>query len=67
LIVATSDMDRNVAITLMAHSGNPTLRVIACAEDARRADLLRRAGATQVVVIDQLLADAIAAQLTAAG
>ena len=67
LIVATRDMDRNVAITLMAHSGNPALRVIAFAEDARRADLLRRAGASQVVVIDQLLTDAIAAQLTAAG
>ena len=65
LFVATADADRNLAITLMAHAANPALRVVACADDARRAELLRRAGAAQVIVVDRLLADAMAGALMA--
>ena len=67
LIVATGDADRNLAITLMAHVGNPTLYVIACATDERRAELLRRAGAAEVVALDALLADAMLGRLRAGG
>jgi hypothetical protein len=62
LFVATSDADRNLAIVLMAHALNPALKVVVCADNAHRAELLRRAGATNVIVADGLLAEAMIGQ-----
>lgn len=66
LFVTTSDADRNLAVTLMAHAVNPALKVVVCADNALRAELLRRAGATQVIVADGLLANAMLGQVDSA-
>jgi voltage-gated potassium channel len=49
LIVATSDPNRNLVITLMAHTLNPQLSIAVYGENDSRRALLKRAGATIVV------------------
>ena len=62
LVVTTEDPDRKLSITLLAHSINPTLR-IAVTGASPGAELLRRAGASEVVITDDLIADALVDRL----
>ena len=59
LFVTTEDPDRKLTITLMAHTANPQLAICATAQDDVRGALLRRAGASEVVVVDTLVAGAL--------
>ena len=61
-MVTTEDPDRKLSITLLAHSINPTLR-IAVTGASPGAELLRRAGASEVVITDDLIADALVDRL----
>jgi len=63
LIVTTEDPDRKLSITLMAHSCNPKLKISVTGADSPRGALLRRAGASEVVIVDELLANALVNQL----
>ena len=64
LVVTTQDPDRKVSITLFAHSRNPKLNIAVTGTNSPRAALLRRAGASQVVIIDDLIADALVDRLS---
>jgi voltage-gated potassium channel len=63
LFVTTEDPDRKVTITLMAHAANPKLMICVTGQDQVRGALLRRAGASDVVVVDTLIAGALIEQL----
>lgn len=63
LIVISEAPDRKLAITLMAHARNSNLRIAVTAEDEVRGLLLRRAGATDVVVADDLIAHTLIGHL----
>ena len=63
LVVTTQDVDRNVAITLMAHSRNPTLSIAVTGDSSQRGALLHRAGAKQVVILDDLVSAALVSHL----
>jgi hypothetical protein len=59
LVVTTEDPDRKVALTLMAHTLNPQLRIAVTGRNTSRGTLLRRAGASEVVVMEELVAEAL--------
>lgn len=59
--IATGDDHRNLAITLIARSLHPTVRIVASVEDARVGRLLRQSGASDVVVVNDVLAQAMLA------
>lgn len=63
LVVASESPDRKLAITLMAHARNANLRIAVTAENDSRGLLLRRAGATDVVVADDLIAHTLVGHL----
>jgi Trk K+ transport system NAD-binding subunit len=63
LLVTTEDPDRKLSITLMAHSCNPKLKISVTGANAPRGALLRHAGASEVVVIDELVASALVDRL----
>lgn len=63
LVVTTEDPDRKLAITLMAHSRNPKLKIAVTGANSPRGALLHRAGASQVVIIDALIAHALVDRL----
>lgn len=65
LLITSSDPNRCLALTLIAHTLSPRLRIIASAEDDRWAEMLRRAGASETVVANRLLSEAILGQLGA--
>jgi voltage-gated potassium channel Kch len=56
LVVTTEDPDRKLCITLMAHARNPGLRIAVTARSEPRGALLRRAGASDVVIAEDLIA-----------
>jgi len=62
--VTTEDPDRKLSITLMAHSRNPQLKIAVTGANAPRGALLHRAGASQVVITDELIADALVDRLS---
>jgi voltage-gated potassium channel len=65
-LVATSpDGDANLAITLLAKSLNPSLPIIVPGENNLRKTLLENAGATEVVIGDEILANALIERLGA--
>ena len=64
LVVTTEDPDRKLSITLMAHSRNPKLKIAVTGANSPRGALLHRAGASQVVVTDDLIADALVDRLS---
>ncbi len=66
LVVTTQEPDRNVAITLMAHSRNPSLSIAVTGDSSQRGALLHRAGARQVVILDDLVSAALVSHLTPA-
>ena len=63
LVVTTEDPDRKLSITLMAHSRNPKLKIAVTGTNSPRGALLHRAGASQVVITDDLIADALVDRL----
>ena len=63
LVVTTEDPDRKLSITLMAHSRNPKLKIAVTGANSPRGALLHRAGASQVVITDDLIADALVDRL----
>jgi voltage-gated potassium channel len=63
LVVTTEDPDRKLAITLMAHARNPNLRIAVTGANNQRGALLTRAGASQVVIAEDLIAGALVARL----
>jgi voltage-gated potassium channel len=65
LMVTTQDPDRNVAITLMAHSRNPALLIAVTGDNHQRGQLLHRAGAKQVVILDDIVSTALVSHLAA--
>ena len=66
LVVTTEDPDRKLSITLMAHSRNPKLKIAVTGANSPRGALLHRAGASQVVITDDLIADALVDRLAKA-
>jgi Trk K+ transport system NAD-binding subunit len=63
LVVTTEDPDRKLAITLMAHTLQPDLRIVVTGQNDPRGTLLQRAGASEVVVVDDLVAGALVDRL----
>jgi hypothetical protein len=63
LVVTTPDGDANLAVTLLANSMNKSLPIIAPGENDLRKTLLQNAGATAVVIGDDILADALVDKL----
>ncbi|WP_168929251.1 potassium channel family protein [Crenobacter intestini] len=64
LYVTTADPSRNLVITLMSHTLNAGLQIAVMGDNARWGEMFRRAGATRVVIADELLS---AAMIDAAG
>ena len=67
LYVTTEDPDRKLTITLTAHTANPSLAICVTGQNDARGALLRRAGASEVVVIDALIAQTIVARFEGRG
>jgi voltage-gated potassium channel len=63
LVVTTQDPDRKLSITLMAHSRNPKLKIAVTGSNSPRGALLQHAGASEVVVIEDLIAAALVDRL----
>jgi hypothetical protein len=63
LFVTTEDANRNLSITLMSHTLNATLKIIVTASNERWGELLRRAGASEVIIAEKLLAEAMVSHL----
>jgi hypothetical protein len=63
LVVTTEDADRKLAITLMAHTLNPQLKIAVTGQNSPRGALLQRAGASEVVVVEDLVAGALVERL----
>jgi voltage-gated potassium channel len=63
LVVTTEDPDRKLSITLMAHSRNPKLKIAVTGANHSRGALLQRAGASEVVMMDDVLAGALVDRL----
>jgi len=66
LVVTTDDPDRKLSITLMAHSWNPKLKICVTGANNPRGALLQDAGASEVVVVDELVAAALVDRLGSA-
>ena len=63
LVVTTLDPDRKLSITLMAHSRNPKLKIAVTEANRPRGALLQHAGASEVVITDDLIAAALVDRL----
>lgn len=63
LVVTTEDADRKISITLMAHASNSQLKIAVAGANGPRAGLLHRAGASEVVITDDVIADALVDRL----
>jgi len=66
LVVTIEEPDRVVAITLMARAINPNLAIAATVPNRARGALLKRAGATQIIVADDIVASALVGSLAPA-
>jgi voltage-gated potassium channel len=63
LMVTTDDSDRKLSITLMAHSRNPALKIVVSGTNSPRGALLHLAGASEVVITEDLIANALVDRL----
>jgi voltage-gated potassium channel len=63
LVVTSEDPDRKLSITLMAHSRNPKLKIAVTGANSPRGALLHSAGASEVVIMDDLIAGALVDRL----
>jgi voltage-gated potassium channel len=66
LVVTTDDSDRKLSITLMAHSRNPKLKIAVTGSSSPRGALLHCAGASEVVITEELIAAALVDRLSKA-
>jgi len=66
LVVTTEDPDRKLSITLMAHCRNPVLKIAVTGANSPRGALLHDAGASEVVLTEDLIAGALVDRLTKA-
>ncbi|QBR02382.1 potassium transporter TrkA [Paraburkholderia pallida] len=64
LVVTTPDSNNNLAITLLAHTLNATLAIVVPGENPLRKGLLESAGASAVIIADDIVADALVGKLT---
>jgi voltage-gated potassium channel len=64
LVVTTPDSNNNLAITLLAHTLNASLAISVPGENALRKELLANAGASDVVIADEIVANALVGKLT---
>jgi len=62
-VVTTEDADRKVAVTLMAHSLNPKVKIAVTGANNQRGALLHRAGASEVIIAEDLIAEALVGRL----
>jgi hypothetical protein len=62
-VVTSEEFDRKLAITLSAHALNPQLAIAITSRNDPRAALLPRAGASEVVMVDELIAQALVDRL----
>lgn len=56
IVVTTEDPDRKIAVTLIVHTLNPNVKIVSTGVNRDRASLLHRAGASEVVIADELVA-----------
>jgi hypothetical protein len=63
LVVTTEEPDRKLSITLLAHSRNPEIRIAVTGANDSRGALLHNAGASEVVIKDDLIAGALVERL----
>lgn len=59
LVVTTENADRTLAITLMAHTANPKIKIAVTGRNSQWGTLLQHAGASEVVIADDLVAGAL--------
>ena len=64
LVVTTPDANNNLAITLLAHTLNASLTIAVPSENPLRKGLLEHAGASDVVIADEIVANALVGKLT---
>lgn len=64
LVVTTEDPDRKLSITLMAHSRSPKLKIAVTGANSPRGALLHSAGASEVVIPEDLVAAALVDRLS---
>jgi voltage-gated potassium channel len=63
LVITTEEPDRKLSITLMARSCNPQVKIAVTGANNPRRALLHHAGASEVVVTEELIADALVDRL----
>jgi voltage-gated potassium channel len=63
MVLTIEEPDRKLAITLTAHSLNPSLQIVTTGSNTQRAELLKRAGASEVLIGDELIAGALVGRL----
>jgi hypothetical protein len=64
LVVTTPDSNNNLAITLFAHKLNPALTIVVPGENPLRKGLFESAGASDVIIVDDIVSDALVGRLT---
>jgi voltage-gated potassium channel len=63
LVVTTPDSNNNLAITLLAHTLNPSLPIAVPGENPLRKGLFKNAGASNVIITDEIIASALVGKL----
>ena len=63
LVVTSEEPDRKLSITLMAHACNPKIKIAVTGANSQRGALLARAGASEVIIADDLIAGALVDRL----
>jgi voltage-gated potassium channel len=63
-VVIVADADRKLALTMIARGINPKLRIVVTDDSDAEESWLPHAGASEVVLVDDLVARAVLAQLT---
>jgi Trk K+ transport system NAD-binding subunit len=66
MVVTTPDSNNNLAITLLAHTLNASLAIAVPSENPLRKRLFESAGASNVVIADDIIANVLISKLTAA-
>jgi voltage-gated potassium channel len=66
MVVTTPDSNNNLAITLLAHTLNASLAISVPGENPLRKGLFKSAGASDVIIPDELIANALVSKLTIA-
>ncbi|KDB08243.1 TrkA-N domain protein [Burkholderia sp. lig30] len=66
MVVTTPDGNNNLAITLLAHTLNASLTIAVPGENPLRKGLLESAGATNVIIADEIIASALVSRFTTA-